>query len=889
MMQNSRQIEPQGPYLVSLSPALVNREYPITGDETVVGRNASVCDLAVSGATVSRRHFRIVARGPREYVLHDLESTNGVFVNHQRVSRQAVLQEGDLIGIGSAEEAHLRFQWESSLGRPWTMHLPAKDSWTIGRAPANDIALSFDSTISTRHALVQRKGERVDVRDLGSLNGIWLNGSRVRRATLDPTDTLMIGSTAIRFQVAGDGSLQVVRRDWGEEISLECIGLTRDVRAGGYALGGARKKRILDSVCLSIRPGEFVGLLGPSGAGKSTLLKALNGCQPPDYGCVLLNEMPLYRSYAMFRGSIGYVPQDDIVHVDLTVEDSLHYVSRLRLPPDVSPKERNELIDATLETLGLSHVRKNRISELSGGQRKRVSIGCELITRPSILFLDEPTSGMDPSTEERLMRHFQGMARRGTTVLITTHILYNLPMLDRVVILSRGRLVFFGTPEEAMPFFSETGRPVERPTQIFEVLEGELAAGADETPGSETRKENKDDIAAHYERKYADSDLFRRHIAGAYSEMAVTLNNVAVRKDSKKSPGGATPTAQYQTLLERPAAAGRRTGAHFDLFSLRSFLTLTQRQFSIKLVSIKRALFYLAVPLVLALVTLSLRTSTIPEDTIMQQAKNAIQTQIHGGPIDLGNPIKALLAPDGVNDPRAAEDVVFALKHEGIANLPTPLSVLLMFVMTAVFMGTLMACLDLSTERPIYLRERLANQKIADYIGSKLPFLLLVTAVQCALFLALCYVKPGLRQFNMPGAYLALVAMAWTSCAMGLFLSAADPTAGTFSVILAIVVVLPQLVFSGGLAPDFFKGMSSTMKVFADAFPARWGLEMLVTAFYHQPKHASLQWIASFVPDTIGFRFGPAVYLNNAAILLGQALAWLVLCALALKRLDRVR
>jgi len=890
-MEIRRSNESPGPYLVSLSPALVHREHQLKLEETVVGRNASVCDVAVSGTTVSRRHFRILAHGPREYILHDLDSTNGVFVNHQRVNREIVLREGDLIGIGSAEEAHLRFQWESSLGRPWTMQLPSKDAWTIGRAAGNDIALSFDSTVSTRHALVQRKGDRVEVRDLGSLNGTWLNGSRIRRATLDPTDAVMIGSTTIRFQAAGDGSLQVVRRDWGEETSLECVGLTREVRAGGYGLGGARTKRILDRVCLSIRPGEFVGLLGPSGAGKSTLLKALNGCQPPDYGCVLLNEMPLYRSYAMFRGSIGYVPQDDIVHADLTVENCLHYVSRLRLPPDVSYEERNNLIDATLETLGLSHVRKNHVSELSGGQRKRVSIGCELITRPSILFLDEPTSGMDPSTEERLMRHFQGMARHGTTVLITTHILYNLQMLDRVVILARGRLVFFGTPEEALPFFSEPGRPIERPTQVFEVLEGELAADT-ETPGADSPKEDKDSISAHYEQKYAASDLYQRHVAGAYSDMAVTLHTIVAQKNGKTARAKApseTSIQQYQTLLERPVAAGRRSGRRLDFFSLRAFATLTQRQLAIKLVSVKRALFYLAVPLVLALVTLSLRTSSIPEDTTMQEARNAIQTQIHGGPIDLGNPIKALLAPDGLNDPRPAEDVVFALKHEGIANLPTPLSVLLMFVMTAVFMGTLMSCLDLSTERPIYLRERLANQKIADYIGSKLPFLLLVTAVQCALFLALCYVKPGLRQFNVPGAYVALVTMAWTSCTMGLFLSAADPTAGTFSVILAIVAVLPQLVFSGGLGPDFFKGMSSVMKVFADAFPARWGLEMLITAFYRHPDHASLQWIASFVPDTIGFRFGPTVYFKDVAVLLGQAFAWLLLCGLALKRLDRVR
>lgn len=875
-----------GPSLISLSAALVHREYCVTPGGITVGREAAACDVVVSGPTISRRHFRVFERAGACF-LQDLDSTNGVFVNRQRVNREYVLKDGDLIGIGTAEFDHLRFQTEGGHGRPWTVTLPKKDAWIIGRLPGNDIAVSFDSTVSSRHAVVRRKGERVEVADQGSLNGTWVNGQRVRRAVLEPTDTLMIGSTTMRFQALADGSVQVVRRDCGDEIALECVALTREVKARGLASG--RTKKILDQVCLSIRPGEFVGLLGPSGAGKSTLLTALNGYQPPDYGCVLLNETPLYQSYAMFRSAIGYVPQDDIVHADLTVKDCLDYVARLRLPADMSRAGREELIDATIETLGLNHVRNNRVCELSGGQRKRVSIGCELITRPSILFLDEPTSGMDPSTEERLMRHFQQMARNGTTVLITTHILYNLGLLDRVVILSRGRLVFFGTPAEAMGFFTYQDKPVERPTQIFDALEGEGLPSALKSSG-----DAKDAVAAYYEQKYAESSLFERHIGGNLSEMASGLLDVSAKSKRNstshaKTAATAATEKRYAALLKAPAGSRGRLRFGFDFFSPRAFLTLTKRHTAIKLVSLKRALFYLAVPLVLALVTLSLRTSDIPNDAAMQDARAKIDAQLHAGPIDLGTPIKELLSPDGAQDPRSAADVVFALKHEGIANLPTPLSVLLMFVMTAVFMGTLMSCLDLSTERPIYLRERMANQKIADYLGSKLPFLLLVTAIQCALFLLLCYAKPGLRQFDLAGAFVAMTAMAWTSCTMGLFISAIDPTAGQFSVILAIVAVLPQLVFSGGLGPDFYKGMSSVMKGFANVFPARWGLEMLMTAFYNHPGHTALKWIEAFVPGTVGFKFGTPVYLRNSLVLLGQGAGWLALCSVALKRLDRVR
>ena len=860
-------------YLIALSPAMLYREYALADKTITVGREAEQCDIVCSGPTVSRQHLMIRPRGD-DFLLRDLNSTNGVYVNHTRVQHENVLAPGDLIGIGSDQVVHLRFDRETGRNRPWTMKLPPKETWLIGRSTSCDVALAFESVVSSQHAKVQLRNGRVELTDLSSLNGTWVNGRRTRKAQIEPSDSVMIGSALLRFTPAEDGSLRVTRRDCGDEIALECVALTRQV---GGALG-KEGKRILDAVSLAIRPGEFVGLLGPSGAGKSTLLKALNGYNPANYGCVLLNEMPLYPCFDMFRNNLGYVPQDDIVHPELTVEKSLDYVAQLRLPADVSAEQRLELVDATIETLGLSHVRTSHIRSLSGGQRKRVSIGCELITRPSLLFLDEPTSGMDPSTEERLMRHFQQMARRGTTILITTHILYNLGLLDRIVIMSRGRLVFFGTPAEAMTFFTIDDAPVERPTQIFEILEGEHA-----TPEVQGKGDVKEAVAELYQKKYRESELFQRHVARESSELGRQLATV-----SNKGAGAATDTQAYTPLLENPTAGAKRK-LFGKFFGLRDFWTLTRRNLSIKLVSPRQLLFYLAVPVVLAMVTLSLRAPNFPDDAELATKHDEIAQQIHGGPYDLGAPIKELLAPDGAADPRPAEDVVYALKFEGLPNLPTPLSVLLMFVMTAVFMGTLMSCLDLSTERPIYIRERMANQRIFDYLGSKLPFLLAVTALQCLVFLLVCRAKPGLRNFDMPSAYIALVAMAWAACAMGLFLSAIDPTSGRFSVILAIVMVLPQLVLSGGLGPDFFAGMPGALQVVANMFPARWGIEMLMTAFYRHPDRSSLQWIADFVTQTVGFNFGPGVYFRNTAILLVQAAAWLVLCGLSLKRLDYKR
>ena len=341
-----------------------------------------------------------------------------------------------------------------------------------------------------------------------------MNGKALRQGNLTATDTVVIGSTHFRFQLEADGSLTVRQRECGQAVRLEGVSLSRAV-----PFGSKRIRPLLDDITLAIAPGEFVGILGPSGAGKTTLLTTLSGFTRPDQGGVLLDETPLDSASAMFRNAIGYVPQDDILHQELNVEDSLDYIAQLRLSPDLSPSQRADIVGGTIETLGLSQVRQTPIHQLSGGQRKRVSIGAELLVRPSLLFLDEPTSGLDPSTEDRLMRHFRSMAHNGTTVVITTHVLYNLALLDKVAILAQGRLVFFGTPEEALMFFGENGSPLNQPTRIFDRLTGEEQdAVAGQNNGHE-----QEEIAARFARLYRDSPFHRENIAQRLSATARTL------------------------------------------------------------------------------------------------------------------------------------------------------------------------------------------------------------------------------------------------------------------------------------------------------------------------------------------------------------------------------
>jgi ABC-type multidrug transport system ATPase subunit len=206
------------------------------------------------------------------------------------------------------------------------------------------------------------------------------------------------------------------------------------------------RRRLVDDVSLSIGAGEVVAIAGPSGAGKSTLLEAVAGMRAGDAGSV--------RFVADVAGrdgvTIGFVPQDDIVHAELALGASLRFAARLRLPGPRTPHDIDALVDATLARLDLTDAADVRVGSLSGGQRKRASIAMELLVRPDVLLLDEPTSGLDPATAGEVVETLRALAARGTTVVFTTHGLADLERADRLVFVAPGgRVTFHGTVAEA--------------------------------------------------------------------------------------------------------------------------------------------------------------------------------------------------------------------------------------------------------------------------------------------------------------------------------------------------------------------------------------------------------------------------------------------------------
>ena len=232
-------------------------------------------------------------------------------------------------------------------------------------------------------------------------------------------------------------------------------------------------RRLLDQINLAIEPGEFVVIFGTSGSGKSTLLDALNGRRPASSGRVLYNDMDLYGSFDLFRSAIGYVPQQDIVYRKISVENALRYTARLRLPPDTSGEEIDAHIDRVLEKVGLSEKATLPIdtpAPLSGGQLKRVSLAVELVADPNILFLDEVTSGLDAGTDKRMMRLFADLAADQKTVICVTHTLENIDACHLVVLLHRGKLVYYGPPREAPRYFGIT-----KLSEVYDLLESSPA------------------------------------------------------------------------------------------------------------------------------------------------------------------------------------------------------------------------------------------------------------------------------------------------------------------------------------------------------------------------------------------------------------------------------
>jgi ABC transport system ATP-binding/permease protein len=451
----------------------------VAGNDVVIGRDIHA-DLRIPDPLISRAHL-VLRFDEGRWVAMDNDSLNGMFVHGRRVP-SIDLEDGQNINIGSLVGPLLTFEvGEESAGHPPTsavssapqpasvqptavgpaprrtsgqrsniatsirkIHWPGRPaeppsgSATIGRATENDIVVP-DLLASRHHATLVPTRAGTEIHDAHSINGTFVNGAPVDRALLHDGDVVTIGNVDLVF--AG-GTL--VRRTETEAAT----------RTGGLGVHGVTwtiegDKTLLDNISFAARPGTLTAVIGPSGAGKSSLAKLIAGYTQPSAGAVSFEGHNIHADYASLRSRIGMVPQDDVLHGQLTVDQALGYAAELRLPPDTSKEERREVVAQVLEELDLTRQAGSRVDKLSGGQRKRASVAMELLTGPSLLILDEPTSGLDPALDRQVMTMLRQLADAGRVVLVVTHSLSYLDVCDQVLLLTPGgKTAFCGPPSQ---------------------------------------------------------------------------------------------------------------------------------------------------------------------------------------------------------------------------------------------------------------------------------------------------------------------------------------------------------------------------------------------------------------------------------------------------------
>ncbi len=431
------------------------------GRDFVIGRGADA-DAVVTGADVSRRHA-VLHHTNCGWELRD-DSANGTYWNDSRVATLSI-PEQRVVRLGrlgpQVELCPVPFGGRRSTGdAPSAVQTLRQRSVRIGRALDNDVVVE-DLLVSRHHAMLARDegaGGNWTVTDLGSDNGTFVNGRQIHSSSpLQSRDVLSVGFR--RFRLAVDRLEEYV--DTGDGwFAADHLNVTIEGR------------RLLEDVSFDIEGRTLLGIVGPSGAGKSTLLNALTGLRPAEAGSVNYAGRDLYSHYDELRNRMGFVPQQDVLHPQLTVRRALQYAAELRFPRDVSAEEQARRIDEVLDELSLSQHAEQRISTLSGGQRKRTSMALELLTKPSLLFLDEPTSGLDPGLDRSVMSTLRQLADGGRTVVVVTHNVANLGVCDYVLVLAPGgRVAFFGRPEDARAYFG-----VSDFADVFERIEADPRA-----------------------------------------------------------------------------------------------------------------------------------------------------------------------------------------------------------------------------------------------------------------------------------------------------------------------------------------------------------------------------------------------------------------------------
>jgi ABC-type multidrug transport system ATPase subunit len=765
-----------------------------------IGRNPT-CDIIINEPIVSGMHAQIV-RKDKQWILVHPHPTRGNTLNGLLYQGRVIkgneqfckpLTHGDIFRIGDEHGTLVTLHYEAGTDIPLET-LPAMepvplhdDRLTIGRASDNMLVLSHPQ-ISAHHAMLEKVEGGYRIIDTNSTNHVYVNEDLITNQVLRTGDDIRIGPYRLTYT-----GTELRPYDESSHIRIDALGLTK---MGNNAMV------LLNDISLVIPPRMFVAIVGGSGAGKSMLMNALSGLHPAR-GTVLYNGVNYYRNRAAFSTQLGYVPQDDIVHRDLTVERALYYGARLRLPGDFSREQIQWRVDEVLADVEMTERRNLLVSKLSGGQRKRVSIALELLVHPGVFFLDEPTSGLDPGLDRKMMSLLRRLADKGHTIVLVTHATNNINSCDYVCFLAQGgRLVYFGPPDEAKTYFEKTDF-----AEIYSTLE----------PSREHP-----DIPRQAEARFLGSTDYQRYVANPLREGQVQTRSAVqpVEGKTQKRVKHGNPWSQFMLLSMR-------------------YLELLKNDVGNLLILLLQAPI-IAIILVV-MVRFALGAGVFDADKMIQ-CNTEIATP--SGPLALPQAqktgkinckeVQAFLKndPKGQSYAQAQGGPEQALQNfiqPGPGAGANAQKVLFIMVFGAVLFGCINGAREIVKEAAIYKRERTVNLGIVPYMFSKIAVLSLLCLLQSAVLVFVVELGEPLQQgvFWHPllETYITIALTSLAGLMIGLTISSIAPNTDR-AISFVPIVLIPQVIFSGAIIP--FKDWST--QILSTIFPTRWAMAALGTS-----------------------------------------------------------
>lgn len=776
------------------------QKYSLSKPVINIGREPSN-DIVINELVVSGFHAQIVQEGNQYVLVHphpnarNQQTLNGLFYQGQHVAGnqpfRKPLTRGDIFRIGDEHGTMVSLAFNDGSGavqevlpeiRPIPLGAPVI---TLGRLPNNTVVLNHPQ-VSGYHARLERVGNNYRVVDLGSTNHVYVNARRVNSHMLKPGDEMHIGPFRLLFT-----GTELTQEDQSNGIRIDALQLKKV---------GNNRTVLINDISIAIPPRKFVALVGGSGAGKSTLMDALNGLRPAQTGTVLYNGKDYYHHLAAFSTQLGYVPQDDIIHRDLTVEKALYFAAKLRLPSDMTKEQIRGRIDEVLEDVDMKHRRHLLVSKLSGGQRKRVSIALELLAKPSIFFLDEPTSGLDPGLDRKMMTLLRNLADKGHTIVLVTHATNNINSCDYICFLAQGgHLAYFGPPNEAKSYFGRTDF-----AEIYSALEP-----TEENPNIPAEAEARFRASAEYQQFVVQPLNQGPAGAGRAAAMAAQASEVV-------QPKRGNPWRQFFLLAHR----------YIDLL-------LNDRG--------NLAILLLQAPII-AIILLFLTSGNTFSATNLVTCPNQVwHAQSHIPPTpglvssDCTNVSNFLNANPSTLDPfhqQLQQQIIQT--HGGTAAKALqyfiePLSggnaqkILFIMAFAAVMFGCINGAREIVKEAPIYHRERTVNLGIAPYLFSKIAVLGVLCLFQSLVLILIVSAKaPFEKGIFMPAVievYITLFLTAIAGLMMGLAVSALAPNNDRATSFIPIILI-PQVIFSGII----FTLDSPLMQFLGVFFADRWSM-----------------------------------------------------------------